>query len=96
MPASTIPLTHMTPDSSQIHGYGYRAEDKMLAVEFKSNQHKMTYHYPNTTPEEVQAIHDAPSKGAHIGKHFSRSGRDFQYMPKPPPETADSEGGDAA
>lgn len=79
MPASNIPLT-LTPDSSQIHGYGYDPATGTLAVAFKSNHQRLTYHYPGVTAEEFAAIQAAKSTGGHIHLNYVRNGRNFDRM----------------
>lgn len=67
MNASMIPLI-LTPDSSQLHGYGYDAESQALAVEYRSNHDKVTYHYKGVSPEVAASLHEATSKGSFIYK----------------------------
>lgn len=67
MPSSTIPLT-LTPESSQVRGYGYDAASKTLAVEFNSNASRVTYHYKGVPPEVADEFAKAESKG-----RFARS-----------------------
>lgn len=69
MPQSTIPLI-LTHDSSQLHGYGYDAASQTLAIEFKSNHQKLTYHYPNFSAESWAAFQAAESKGSFFYKHI--------------------------
>lgn len=90
MPKSTIPLV-LTPDSSQIQGWGYDSFSKRLHVAFKSNHERKTYEYPNTSQEDADALAAAPSKGAWVGKFIK--GREFDIM-KDDPKPADSEGGE--
>lgn len=71
MAASNIPLT-LTPESSQLHGYGYDPKTQTLALEFKSNQRTQTYHYPGFTPEQFEAFKNAESQGSHFYKHIKK------------------------
>lgn len=92
MPRSTIPLT-MTPDSSQVAGYGYDAATRRLAVKFKSTSDKV-YEYKDVAPETFAAMEAADSKGSFVYKTIKPM-YEFERMPEPTPETADSEGGEA-
>ena len=97
MPKSTIPIT-LTPQSSQVIGYGYDAATKRLAVKFKSNGARMTYEYTGVEPEFVADLDAAESKGAFVTKHLSRAKAPFDYCPEDPPAketTAETEGGAA-
>lgn len=71
MTASTIPLT-LTPESSQLHGYGYDPKIQTLALEFKSNQRTQTYHYPGFTPEQFEAFKNAESQGSFFYKNIKK------------------------
>jgi len=73
MPASTIPLT-LTPESSQLHGYGYDPKTQTLALEFNSNHATKTYHYPGFTPEQFEALKNAAAEsiGSHFYKHIKK------------------------
>jgi hypothetical protein len=62
MPASTIPLT-LTPESSQIRGYGYDPSTKTLAVEFVSNASRVTYHYKDVPQDVADEFASSESKG---------------------------------
>lgn len=94
MPTSNIVLT-LTPESSQIHGYGW--ENGTLALEFKSNHEKVRYHYPFTA-EQFAAFDAAESKGkhfyAHIKKQYAEEGS-FERLYKAAVPPADSKGGEA-
>lgn len=94
MPNSNIVLT-LTPESSQIHGYGW--ENGTLALEFKSNHEKVRYHYP-FTPEQFAAFEAAESKGKHFYAHIKKQYADegsFERLYKDA-APADSAGGEAA
>lgn len=54
-------------ESSQINGYGYDADTRTLAVEFKNGG---TYHYENVGPDMFAELNKAPSKGGFIYKHI--------------------------
>jgi hypothetical protein len=92
MPQSTIPLA-LTPDSSQIHGHGY--ENGTLALEFKSNASKVTYHYPNFSPEKYEELKAAPSIGSFFYKNIKNQYPDGSFERMYKPQEADSEGGEA-
>lgn len=62
MTQSLIALTTMTPDSSQLVGYGYEAGT--LAIEFKSNHKRVQYHYPNFPADLYAQLEAAESKGS--------------------------------
>lgn len=90
---STIPLK-LTPESSQIRGYGYDEATKTLAIEFNSNHTKLTYHYP-VAPAKFAELDAAESKGSWFyanKKHLA----EFERMDKPQEQAAASEGGEAA
>lgn len=90
---STIPLT-LTPESSQIHGFGYDPLRQVLAIEFNSNHTQLTYEYQDVTPDLFAEFQAAESKGSWFyknkAKHFSVFARMYKDAP------ADSEGGEAA
>lgn len=65
MTQSNIALT-LTPQSQQIHGYGYDEVTRTLAVEYASNHAELTYHYKDVPPEDAQELEAAESKGAFI------------------------------
>lgn len=69
MTRSTIPLT-LTPESSQIHGYGYDPASQTLAVKFNSNHKEVTYHYLQVPPTVAATLEAAPSKGVVIYKQI--------------------------
>ncbi len=71
MAASTIALT-LTPDSSQLHGYGYDPKTQTLALEFNSNHNTQTYHYPGFTPEQFEAFKNAESQGSYFYKNIKK------------------------
>lgn len=88
MPKSTIPLT-LTPQSSQLFGHGYDPLTQTMALEFNSNHDRLTYHYPNITPEVYTALAGAESVGSAFYKLKSQLG-DFVRIDKTEPE--DGEG----
>lgn len=92
MPTSTIPLA-LTPESSQIHGFGYDPVRQVLAIEFNSNHEQLTYEYPGVTPDRFAEFQAAESKGSWFYKN-KKSLAVFDRMYKATP--ADSEGGEAA
>ena len=97
MPASLIPLT-LTPDSSQLHGYGYDSNSQTLALEFNSNWERVTYHYPAFPPEKFAEFAGAESKGSFFYKHIKKQYREdgsFERWFKEEPQV-DSEGGEAS
>jgi hypothetical protein len=49
-----------TPESSNIAGFAYVQQDRVLAVSFKSGS---AYLYHQVPASEVKAFRDAPSKG---------------------------------
>ena len=53
--------------SSAIASAGYDAETKHAHIEFNSGK---TYEYPDVEPHEYEALVNAPSIGAHFGKHW--------------------------
>ena len=70
MPQSTIALT-LTPESSQLHGYGYDSVTQRLAVVYRSND-TCTYEYLGVGPALVAALNAAESKGGYIGRFIKR------------------------
>lgn len=60
---------NLTPDSSQLHGYGYDAENEVLAVEYRSNHDQVTYHYRDVPASTAEGLEAAESKGSFIFKH---------------------------
>ena len=86
---STIPLT-LTPESSQLYGYGYDEAMRTLAVEFRSNKDQRTYHYTDVTPEKAAALDAAPSKGTFIYKQI-KNVHDFVPMEKEPDPQEDEQ-----
>ncbi len=89
---STIPMT--LADSSQLHAHGY--ENGTLALEFKSNHQKVTYHYKNFSPDQYAAFLAAESQGSHFYKHIKPAYPDdttFERHYKD--QSANSEGGEA-
>lgn len=93
MPRSTIPLT-LTPNSHQIHGIGYDAATRTIAIEFKSNHDRVTYHYPNESLERFQALEAAESKGRHVDKVIKPAHEtDFIRMEKTDEQQPGQEGG---
>lgn len=93
MPRSTIPLT-LTPESSQIHGYGYDPATQRLHIAFKSNHQRKTYEYPNSTQEEADDLAAAPSKGAWVGKFIKE--RAFDIMQDDPKTATEAQNGTPA
>lgn len=91
MPKSTIPLT-LTPESGQIHGYGYDPASKRLHVAFKSNHERKTYEYRDVSQETADALVAAESKGRYVDK-VVKANHDFDTMVDDEPKT---EGGAAA
>jgi len=78
---SNIALT-LTPESTQVHGYGYDPASRTLAVEYKTNFSDCTYHYLEVPRETADALAAASSKGSYIYKHvrhkfeFERCGKE--------------------
>lgn len=66
-----IPIT-LTPDSSQLHGYGYDAATQTLALEFKSNHQTKAYLYPGFTAEQMHDFINAESQGSFFYKHIKK------------------------
>lgn len=87
MTPSMIPLS-LTPDSSQLHGYGYDAAGKVLAVEYRSNHDSVTYHYKEVPAEAAQGLDAAESKGAFIFKQIKPK-FDFDRLEKEPAPAAE-------
>lgn len=87
MPASTIQRTE-TPESSQIHSYGYDATTQKLAVKFKSTPDRV-YEYKNVSSEVAAQMDAADSKGSFIYRVIKPS-YDFERMPE---EQSETEGG---
>lgn len=92
MPRSTIPMT-LTPDSHQIHGYGYDAATQTMVLTFKSSADTKDYEYPNTPPEKFAELAAAESKGSWWYKNKPQFPT---YVIKTEDAPADSEGGEAA
>lgn len=84
MNRSTIPLT-LTPESSQIHSYGYDPESQTLAVKFNSNHAALTYHYKGVPPALAAELESAPSKGALIYRHI-KPAFEFDRLPEQEPQ----------
>lgn len=80
MTQSTIPMT-LTPQSQQIHGYGYDEVTQTLAVEYATNHGELTYHYKEVPPQEAQGLDAAESKGAFILRRI-KGKYDFERVPK--------------
>lgn len=60
--------------SSQIHGLGYDATTKTMAVQFKSKDGPGSiYHYANVSPEQFSTFQGAESIGKHFGAHFKKN-----------------------
>ena len=55
-------------DSSSIASVGHDPATDTLHVEFKSSS--KVYAYPGVSAEDHQALMNAPSIGAHFGKHI--------------------------
>lgn len=91
MPKSNIPLT-LTPDSSQLYGFGYDSFSKRLHVAFKSNHERKTYEYRDVSQEVADGLATAESKGRYIDK-IVKANHNFDTM-QDDPKTADSEGGE--
>lgn len=77
-----IALT-LTPDSSQLHGYGYDAATQILVVEFATSHENATYFYLDVPPAIASGLDAAKSKGVYVNRtvrpHFNCSRQD-----KPP------------
>jgi len=56
----------LTPDSSQLHGYGYDEANSVLAVEFASSHEQYTYFYLGVPPATFKELNVAKSKGSFI------------------------------
>ena len=91
MPRSNIPL-QLTPDSSQIQGFGYDSFSKRLHVAFKSNHERKTYEYIGVGQEYADGLAAAKSKGAYVDKMIKPL-FEFDVM-QDDPKPADSEGGE--
>lgn len=77
MPRSTIPISTLTPQSSQIYGFGYDQARGVMNIAFKSNMDKRTYEYSNVSQEmadAAQAAADNPE--GSIGSWFYRELKD--------------------
>lgn len=68
-------------ESSQIHGYEYHAESRKLYVQFKSNGARVTYAYPDISPELAAEADAAESKGKFFGKSFTGAHPVFDKLP---------------
>jgi hypothetical protein len=85
---STIPLT-LTPDSEKIHAYGYDADRKRLAVQFKSFSEGLetprppawTYEYLNVEPDKLAGLEAAESKGKFVNDTFVKTQWPFEKLP---------------
>jgi len=55
--------------SSAISSAGYDPASKTMQVEMKGGR---VYDYPGVEPGQFKAFMDAPSKGRHLAKHFSK------------------------
>lgn len=92
MPRSTIPMT-MTPESSQIAGYGYDAASQTMVLAFQSSAGQKEYEYPDTPPAKFAELDAAESKG-----RWWRANRanfpNFRVM-RDDPAPVDTEGGAA-
>jgi hypothetical protein len=64
-----IPISNCC-ESSQVKGYGYDADSKTLAVEFKSGG---VYHYRGVPLETYGAMQKAESVGKFIGANIKGS-----------------------
>ena len=56
----------LTPDSSQLHGYGYDEASRVLAVEFATSHEDSTYFYLDVPPTTFEELTAAKSKGSFI------------------------------
>lgn len=68
-------------ESSQIHGYEYDPASKRLFVQFKSNGARITYAYPDISPELAAEAQAAESKGKFFGKSFTDAHPVFEKLP---------------
>lgn len=80
---SAIVLT-LTPDSKKIIGYGYDADSKRLAVQFKRFDNAppaFTYEYLDVPADKVAELGAAESKGGYINKTFVYPKWAFEKIP---------------
>ena len=92
----------LTPcKSSQIHAYGYDAETKTLALQFKrkgDNGQRVggsVYHYSNVEAQLFADFIAAESKGSFFGVFIKNNTTDYPYT-KIDPEAKDEAQGEAA
>lgn len=81
---SSIPLT-LTPDSNKVHGYGYDATTRRLAVEFKTHKDTppaVTYEYINVPVEKFAELEAAESKGKFVNAEFVNTKWPFDKLTK--------------
>jgi hypothetical protein len=52
--------------SSAVKSVGYDAERQILEIEYSGGR---VYHYHDVSPEDHQAMMDAPSHGAHLNSN---------------------------
>lgn len=79
-----ITLTPVT--SRKLHGIGYDAASKTLAVRFHPTSKNAAegkpgalYHYANVTPEQFDSFRFSDSVGSHFISTFQKNAADFPY-----------------
>ena len=58
----------MTPESRNIRHFGYRAADRVLAVQFKGGD---IYEYDDVPVEEFDGMRHADSAGSYLAKNIT-------------------------
>lgn len=93
-----IPVIEMLPcDSSQIHAYGYNADTKTLALQFKRKDGDgnrvggSIYHYDDVSPELYAEFCAAESKGSFFGKRVKGGDLAYRRIETVKPEEAGPE-----